>query len=389
MYGYLKGPTTTQSVSVTGGAAFKAKSSARWLDVAPSGKAPGSLSWHVDPTGLKAGSYHGRITIGSRIGAVATLAVDFSVGPRAKVRVSPSALMFSENAINGKGAPISPTCDATVWNDELKNISSLNGTGDTTPADPGSLQTLTIANGGARGSVLHYQAFLVVPTASWLTTDLNPTGNKAGFQTSPGQPLIPTGGAIAAGQTNPLKIASIADANAITGYALMNQGTYKGTVQIRDLADPSKLVTVPATLVLGSGQGTPTMVATPASISVSLPPGSSTDDNLVLSDSSQTCGYAYSLDTGAPWVQANPFLQSGYVPVPAAAAAPAATDSGSGNGFVPLTISAAGLAPGTYATQITVNSQNAVTNPTIVPVTLHVTGATPKPKPKHRRHHRS
>ena len=151
--------------------------------------------------------------------------------------------------------------------------------------------------------------------------------------------------------------------------------------------------------MLGSGKGTPTIATNPAAISVRLPPGATTDDNLILADSSNTCGYAYSLDTGAASVTTNPFLASGFVPVPPATVAPESSeafDTGSGNGYTPLVISAAGLAPGTYKTQITINSQDAVTNPTVVPVTLNVTGKQsepkPKPKPKHKRkrkrHHR-
>ena len=230
MYGYLGGPTTTQTVSITGGgrSSFTAKSSAAWLKVTPSGRAPGTLVWHVDPTRLKARSYTGRITIHGKDGGTTTVTVAYSVTPPAKLTLSAKSLTFSERAIDARGASTTATCNSTVWNDELKNISALNGTGDTTAVDKSTLQSLGIANSGPLGSVLHYEAYLVVPTSAWLTTDLNPTGNMAAFQTAPGQPLVPTGGALTAGQTASVKFASVANVNGVGGYPLLNQGTYHG-----------------------------------------------------------------------------------------------------------------------------------------------------------------
>jgi len=61
-----------------------------------------------------------------------------------------------------------------------------------------------------------------------------------------------------------------------------------------------------------------------------------------------------------------------------------ATDTGSGNGFTPVTISAAGMRAGrTYRSQITVQSQNAAGNPGTVAITAHALGPHPA-KPKRR-----
>jgi hypothetical protein len=379
MYGYVKGITTTQPVSVTSGyygSTFTASSSAKWLVVAASGKVPGTLSWHVDPIGLAAGSYTGTITVKGASGGTATLGVSYSVTPAAKLSLSTKSLSFSEPAITSTGATTTATCDATTWNDELKDDGLNSASTDTSAVAPTSLASLGISNSGPAGSVLHYEAFLVTPTSGWLSTDLDPGNAPTGFQTGPGQPLVPTNGTVGAGATDELKLASVANNNALGGYPRLNQGTYTGLVQIRDLADPAVTDTVPVTLVLGSGKGTPTIAPSPGSISVTLAPGASTTESLVLADSSKTCGYAYSLSSGASWATINPYLLSGTVPVPAATAAPtSATDTGSGNGFTPVTISAAGLAPGTYKTNLTVNSQNAVTNPTVIPITLTIPGA--------------
>jgi hypothetical protein len=159
----------------------------------------------------------------------------------------------------------------------------------------------------------------------------------------------------------------------------MNQGTYAGVVEVRDLADPSVLVKVPATLVLGTGKGTPTIAASPASLSVKLAAGKSVTEDVALSDASKVCGYGYSLSSSAPWATVSPDLYSGTVPVPAATSAPSSSDTGGGNGFTPVVISTKGLANGVYHASITVQSQTAVHNPTVVPLTLTVGSASKPP----------
>ena len=390
VYGYRNGPATTDPVSITSGfrsASYRARSSSRWLIVSRAGGVPGTLKWHVNPKGLALGAHSGRIKVTGTGGSTAVLSVSYTVTRRAKISVSPGSLHFSERAIDGSGNTTAPTCAGTVWNDELKT--ALNGPDDTTAVDASTRRTLTISNKGPAGSVLHYDALLYTYTGSWLTQDLNPNGNAIGFQTVPSQPLVATTGTLARGQQAQLKLASVANENAVGGYPSMNQGTYPGVVQIRDLSDPSVVRTVPVTLTLGSGDGTPTIAATPGSITVALAPGTLARVNLGLRDASSTCGYAYSLQGSTPWATFAPDLQSGSVgPSPATSAPTGATDTGAGNGFTPIVISAAGLEPGTYHAHVTVQSQNAAANPTTVPITVNVFGARPhkpKPKRKHRR----
>jgi kumamolisin len=378
MYGYLKGPRTTQPVSLTSGyrgSTYRAKSSASWLHVTAKGRVPGSLSWYVTPKKLKAGYHHAHVTITGSDGSSATFSVTYSVTRRAKISLSAQSLNFAEHAIDGSGATTTPSCGETVWNDELKDAPTLNGSSDTSPVDASTLQTLAIGNSGPAASELHYAAYFESYTSDWLTADLNPSDDSTDFETGPTQPVVPTTGAVAGGATPAkLKLASVANINAVGGYPLMNQGTYHGVVQIRDLADPSVIDTVPVTLVLGNGQGTPTIAASPTSFSVTLAPGASTTVNLALRDTSGVCGYAYSLQFDQPWASTGGDLYSGTVAARPATAAPQATDTGEGNGFTPITISAAGLAPGTYHANVIVQSQNAAANPTKVPITLTVPG---------------
>ncbi len=375
MYGYLHGPNTTWPVSLTSvyrGGRYKVKSSARWLHVS-AGRLPGKLKWHVSPKGLSRGTHRGKITIRGKGGGRAVLTITYSVGPRAHVAISPSSLRFTERAIDSSGNSTTAACGTTTWNDELKSAPQLNGSGDTSPVDKSTLQTLQIRNTGPKRSRLHYEVFFYSYTSSWLTQDLNPQANPNGFQKAASAPLVPTTGALAGhGAPAGVKLASIANTNAVGGYPRMNQGTYPGIVEVRDLADPKVLIKRPVTLVLGNGTGTPTIATSAHSFSVKLAPGKSTTVNLVLRDSSGVCGYAYSLQPTHSWVRIDSYLLAGTVGPTPATAVPSASDTGGGNGFTPVTISSAGLAPGVYKATVIVNSQNAVANPTTVPITLTV-----------------
>jgi pro-kumamolisin-like protein len=372
MFGYIRGPRTTQPVSVTGGpqhGSYTATSGARWL-TAHSGHTPGSLVWHVDPHALSSGTRRGRITVRSQDGSTSVLTVIYTVGPRARISVSPRRLRFSERAITSSGAPTQPACGSTIWNDELK--SQLTSSSDHTAVDPSTRRVLRIFNRGAHGSTLHYAASFHTYTSSWLTEDLNPHDNPHGFQTRPAPPLVPSSGAVRPGASAVFRLASIANANSVGGYPALDQGTYRGVVDIRDLADPRVLFKVPVTLVLGSGRRTPMITARPRSISVALARGQTKRVKLVLSNASRTCSYAYSLQITRPWVRLSPYLMSGTVGPSRARAAPTANDTGQGNGFEPLTITARGLADGVYHAVVVVQSQDAVHNPTRVRVTLRV-----------------
>jgi kumamolisin len=373
LYGYLRGPSTTSPLSVTGdrSGTFTATSAARWLHVR-AGSFPGQLAWSASPRGLAAGSYTGTIAVHGPGGASASVNVSYQVTPRATISVPQTPLQFKERAIDSTGNTIAPTCGSTLWNDELKDLPALNGPGDTSAVDSSTKQQLTITNGGPAGSVLHWSAFFYSETGLWLSPDLQPSG--VSLQIAPTAPLISTEGSLAAGAQSHVALASVANANAIGGYPPMEQGTYHGQVVIRDLGDPSVKVTVPAVLVLGSGNGTPTIAAAPGTISLTLAPGASQVVPITLSDSSKQCGYVYSVQTGAPWATVPPDLFSGEVAPVGPPPTTSATDTGEGDGSVPVTISAAGLSGGVYHTSVTINSQTAEPNPTVVPVTLTVPG---------------
>jgi len=379
LYGYTKGVPTTGAVSVTSGligSGFSADSSARWLHVVANQRIPATLHWHASPAGLKPGHYHATITLHGRDGKTSKLTVSYWVTPPARVTVTPGSLHFSEQAVNSHNKPTTATCGTSTWDDEFEYNGSIESSGPSNKPKPqkSSLATLRIRNSGPRASVLHYEVLLFAPTGGgWLSTNFDPNDDPSGLLTTPGQPLVKTSGALAGGATRELKLASIANVNVFGGYPAMNQGTYHGAVEIEDLANPAKLIKVRATLRLGNGKGTPTIAAAPRAVSLTLPQDSSKTVNVVLSDSSHRCGYAYSLDSDRQWATISPDLFSGTVLAKAATAAPASSDTGGGNGFTPVTIDTTGLRSGIYHAEITIYSQNANTNPTEVPITLTVT----------------
>jgi hypothetical protein len=350
----------------------------------------------VDPAGLAAGTYTGTITINDPVAAAAGVApavvtVTYTVTAPAHIAVaSPTDLKFSEPAVTDAGAATTATCGSTYWGDELLNAdnSANDNTATTYTAPASSLGAVDITNSGPSSSQLHYQVDYVADTGAWLSTDLEDglsgTGTTA-TQTTPNQttvtqPLVPTNGTLGGGNSTSVRLASVANGNGLGGYPLMNQGTYSGLVQVVDLADPADTVTLPASTVLGTGAGTPTMAwdlngsgASDAPIQVTAAPGASTSFNLVLSDASKVCGYAYSLGvanldgsedpdatpSAAFLSVSSPYLQAGTVAATAATAAPTSdTDTGSGNGYTPIDVTAPS-SPGTYQGYIVVDSQNA------------------------------
>ncbi len=368
MYGYTNGgPTTTSPVSVTAPStlsadtAYTTSSNASWLVVSP-GASSGSLSWHVDPTGLAAGTYTGQITVTAADSSTATLSVTYTVTPPAKLDLLTRTLHFSEQQIKPTGAKTIKICGAPLWGDELEAKGTLPGLFDVSvPGDeaPSTRRTLRFTNAGPAGSQLH---FSVDQTGvAWVSNDLDPHSDPAGVQLKPGQPLVPSEGSLARGQAAGIKLASIANSNTIGGYPSLQQGTYHGTIKIRDLADPADVVRVPVTLTLGSGRRTPRIGLSTHAYSITAAPGTAKTIVLGLSDPGATCGYGYTTQTSVSWLGLSPKRHAGSV-------------SPDSRHEVPFTVKVpAGLAPGVYHESITVASLNAAVPRVRVPVTLTVT----------------
>jgi kumamolisin len=319
MYGYTNGgPTTTAPVSVTAPSsvsadtAFTASSNAGWLVVSPTGSASGSLSWHVDPTGLSAGTYEGQITVTAADHSTATLSVAYTVTPPAKIRLLTRSLHFTEQQVKPMGAKTVKICGAPLWGDELEFRGTLPGLLNVSvPGDeaPSTRRALRLANAGATGSVLHYS--IDQTGVSWVSNDLDPKSDPAGVRLKPEQPLVPSVGSLATGRAAAIRLVSLANGNTIGGYPSLQQGTYHGTIVIRDAADPADVVRVPLTLTLGSGAGTPRIGVSSHRLAITAAPGSSKRIVLGLSDPGASCSYGYTTQTSASWLGLSPKRHAG------------------------------------------------------------------------------
>ncbi len=366
VYGYRHGVATSAPVTASSGyrsAAYTAQSNRSWLH-ATAGSAPGSLRWSVSPGSLPAGTYRGIITVTTGTHH-AKLHVTYSVSPRAKLKLSTTHLHFREGALNSSGKPTIATCAAPMWDDEF--FDAVNGSTGHKPAAT-TYQTLKISNVGPAGSKLHWQALPDSQIGSWLSVDLT----HGTLQTRPGRALVPTDGTAAAGKTDALRLISLANSNAVGGYAVMKQGFYHGTVKVYDLADPRIVRTVHATMTLGNGHQTPYIRSFVRATTLTVKHGGSTSIRIELSDGDGGCGYAYSVASNRSWATPNAADFSGTVG-PTGSGKAGGSDTGAGTGTIDVVVSAKTLAPGEYPFTITVQSQNAEPSPDKIPFTLKVT----------------
>jgi kumamolisin len=366
VYGYTKGVATTSPVVVSSGAhavAYQAHSNRKWLHV-KSGKSTGKLHWSVSPKGLKPGTYKGTIAVRAH-GHRTALAVVYSVTRPAKLVLSTKSLEFGEPAWDSKAQPTTATCGDTLWGDEL--FDDVNeSTGTKVPAT--SEKILKIKNGGLKRSVLHWQAFPYSDASGWLSTPIT----RGSIQTKPSRPLVPTDGTEKHGQVGDLRLASLANSNALGGYPRMNQGTYRGAIKVVDLADPKHVQIVQTSLRLGTGKHTPTVRASVPS-TISLGPSASTTVTLKISNSAaKSCGFDYSVSSNHSWAVPNAEDYSGTVAATGSGAV-GGSDTGSGTGAVPVVISAKGLSKGTHVLTLTIQSENAAPNPVTKTIKVKVT----------------
>ncbi|HET9074268.1 MAG TPA: protease pro-enzyme activation domain-containing protein [Solirubrobacteraceae bacterium] len=365
LYGYTHGgPATTAPVSVTGGpgnaTAWSASANVPWLRVGATGATPASLVWHADPRGLAPGTYHGTITVTATDGTPATLTVTYTVTPPARIALLTRSLHFHETQIRPAGRQRVAVCGAPLWGDELESHGSLPGVlGLSVPGDETSQarRVLAFTNRGARGSQLHFS--IDQTHVAWISNDFDPHGRPGAVPLRPGQPLVPSEGSLGRGGHARIHLASIANANLLGGDPALQQGTYHGTIVIRDLADPRDVARVPVTLTLGDGRGTPRIGAERRRLGVTLAPGRHRELALRLTDPGGRCGYGESIQTDASWLEVAPDRRAGHV--------------GPGGLTVPVIVRApAGAGPRTLHATIAVASLNAANAQLRIPVALRV-----------------
>ena len=337
-YGYVDGPATAHSLAVSTGlrsSAVSITSDEPWLTAPASVTAPGAVTVTTTPGSLAAGTYTGHLTLTGG----ATYTVTYVITPPATLAVSPSTLAFATR-VKGGGTQ---TCTST-WDDDATDAGS---------EDPNSLKSITVGNTGASGSVLHYTTEFVTDTGGlWLNPDASATGTA--------DPADPTGGAVTAGGTSVVKLAAYPSFT----VPATPPGTWTGSVIVRDLADPSSVITVPATLVTGDGLKTPTIAG---NTRVVVPAGMKTTVNVPLTDSAGSCGYDYSAAADAPWVSIDDPDYGGEV---AATGTPAL-----GTGLLPLVVDATDKAPGSQ-TVVRVSSVQVSNQPFLITVVVADAGTT-------------
>jgi hypothetical protein len=376
LYGYTGGPATGADVVLSSGAAaagYTAGSDAPWLAATPSsGTQPGILRVTATPALLGGASGTGTVTIHSG-SQTATVRVHYSVGPRATLSLSPGTLLFHEDPEPSRTNPNPGVSCSNTWDDEISDPSNNGG------KVASSLQTLTIGNAGAPGSVLHWHAHLFNPGGEgYLSADLNtPAASGA-----PNGIAVPFSGDLAQGSSYGLKLASLGSI-AADGTALP-PGVWPGSVIVQDLADPSVQVAVPASLTLGDGVGTPTITATPQALTATLAPGGTTQLSFNLTDAAQRCGYSFSIGSDAPWADLGDPAFNGTVPSgasPSPGSGPSLPAGGGGSGPSETTenvmLDATGLSAGVHVAHLQVSSQNALPQPYFVNVILTVSGVAP------------
>jgi hypothetical protein len=132
-------------------------------------------------------------------------------------------------------------------------------------------------------------------------------------------------------------------------------GTYSGNVTITASGTSNSPKTVPVTLTVTAA--TPSISASPASLSFSFQTGGATPAPQTLTVSSSGTAFTYSIATSASWLMASP-------------------SSGTTPGSVSVSVNPSGLAAGTYNGNVSITASGTSNSPKTVPVTLTVTTAT-------------
>jgi uncharacterized protein (TIGR03437 family) len=391
-----------QNVSVgSSGAALAFSASAttnsggNWLSVTPSsGTTPANLSVSVNPAGLAAGTYFGNVTITSAGAANSpqSISVTLAVSAAPALTISQAVLGFSHQlggatpggqsvSVGSSGAALAFTASVTTTSGGNWLLVTPNG--GTTPANlsisvnPGGLGAgtysgnVTISSTGASNSP---QSILVTLTVSTLPV-LMISQSTLGF-------AYQTGGVVPGGQN--VSVGSSGAALAFTASVTTTSGGNWLLVTPNSGTTPANLgISVnPAGLGAGAYSGNLTISSTgasnsPQSILITL----TVTSTAAISISPSLLQYAYQSGSNLPQAQ------TVAVSATSAAAFTAAASGGSWltvnptSGTTPailsVSVSPAGLNPGTYNGTITVTGTSGAQGMPVVNVTLTVTASLP------------
>jgi uncharacterized protein (TIGR03437 family) len=381
--------------------------SSPWLSATQSGNTAAGRNGvilAVNANGLAPGTYSSSITLNSTgvLDSPLTVPVTLTV-TAASMTVTPNSLSFSQT--KGAAAPDPKTVSVATSSTDIpftisvsttKGSGWLSATASSTTATASSPATVTVKVDGSNLVPDTYTGSVTITSTSAFTSG-SPMTIPVTLEVKPGTISVTpasltfnqvAGGAAPASQTIAVAGAPGALSYTVTTSTSNNSGnwlsvdtaigttpgnvkvsvnagtlppaTYNGTVTITSTGATGSPISVPVTLVVGTGQ---TITVSPSVLNFSYIIGNSTapaQQTVSLSSSSVTTPFTTAVSSGATWLTVSP-------------------TSGTAPATLAINVNPTGLAAGNYTGTISVNSTSAVSNPAASITVNLVVQAVPKP----------
>ena len=272
-------PPNAQAIQIGGtpGLAYTAQvtPSASWLSISPAlGTVPGSIEVSVNPAGLAPSLYSTTIVISASNVPTQNVTVSLTVGNAATISVAPTSLLFNSQTPQtitiSSGQPgIAYTISSDqAWLSASPNAGDTRGSASVT-VTPGALTSgtghLTITASAAANSPLQVPVTLNISTGETISanqpsiTVLSVPGSGPSIETVEitSTPAVPTAltASVTAGSNwlvvTPLTATTPASLTLTVTPGSLTAGCYNGSVSITGAG--ANTISIPVTLVLGSG----------------------------------------------------------------------------------------------------------------------------------------
>ena len=380
---------------------FTFSSDSTWLSaVATASVAPASLSVHVNPFGLQARDYTGRITVRPSNGDPYSqvIVVNLTVTTAAQLTASPPALLFSYQTNQGTPQPqtvrveaggqaVPFTVSTSTSNCGANWLTATTSAGATPAAVTLSITTTGMVPGVCSGSLsVSYNSGLGLSTVTVPVSVAISNSAELSISLPPGfgletvqqgaDPFLRT---IALTSTDPVTqviFSATATSGGLpwlligSGATLTPQnltlqfvpgnlapGTYQGTVTITSPSLPnSTTLVVPVVMTVAPRV---TVSVSPTTVTFNQAQGGAlpADQNITIASTPTgvaTFAATLTQGTGGDWLSVSP-------------------GTGAANGTVTLTVKAHTLTKGNYTQTLTITFQNTAVPPVTIPVSLNVT----------------
>lgn len=354
-----------------------------WLSLDTAGSFPaGQLGVVVDSSILQPGNYTGSVTINGP-NASQIVPVTVSVGAAAALTVAPTALAFSYQ--QGSAFPASQTVSVgsngqgAAFSVSAATVSGWLFVAPSTGFTPGSLTVSVVPSGlnpgtysgaivvsatGLAGNAQSIPVSLMVNGPSIVT--VSPANFQINYQVGDPNPTPPT--FLLTGQSSTFTASASSSGNwlsvsptsgiapatltALVSPSGLGPGTYTGLIQVFPAGSPMQTITI--TLNVHAAQN---LSLNPNSLSFTYQAGgaAAAPQNITVACASSALSFRPVASSTGNWLS---------VAVP----------NGQGNNQIVVSVSPAGLAPGSYAGTITIFGVGACNTSQTVPVTLLVSG---------------